>query len=186
MYAGKEQGGIARILTNCALWKTCAQSIISFLCHQYLYRFPRGGLPGGRNGKTDASTTRTVKTRIVSTGRSFLEQKMKQAKQILTVFRSVDSSLRVHDGHWVVLLSHTACRRGMIHGLKRSLDPLEDLLVRGHAGARIVLRSDCQVLLQDGSLVDLPQSFEGSDGDLNVGLIGQPVWVDQRIVVHAG
>lgn len=74
----------------------------------------------------------------------------------------------------------------MIHGLKRGLNPLEDLVVRGYVGSRIVLRSDGQVLLQDRSLVNLTQSFESRNGDLNVGLIGQPVWVDQRIVLHAG
>lgn len=47
--------------------KLCLGEGLRAIHHQFymspihIYRFPVGGLPGGRNGKIDASTTRTVK-----------------------------------------------------------------------------------------------------------------------------
>lgn len=62
----------------------------------------------------------------------------------------------------------------------------EDLFVGRDVEAGVVFRADRQILCQHGGLEDLAQALESRDDDFNVGRVGEPVGVDEGLVVHAG
>lgn len=73
----------------------------------------------------------------------------------------------------------------MVKGVESGLDERQDLGVGRHVRAGVVLRPNRDVP-HDGRLEDLSCALETTDGDLDVRFGGQPVRVDQRLVVHAG
>ena len=73
----------------------------------------------------------------------------------------------------------------MVHGVESALDIGQNVGVRGHVGAREVLGPNGQVLAHDRGLEDLAEALEACDGDGDVALVCEPVWVYKGLVLHA-
>lgn len=97
--------------------------------------------------------------------------------------RAVHARPRVDDGHGVVRPAHLARRSGVPHGREGPADEVEDVGVALDAWAREVFLADGDV---GHELPDLARALKGRDGELLVGGVGDPVWVDEGRVGRAG
>ncbi len=102
----------------------------------------------------------------------------------LTVLDPKNAGLGIDDRHRVLLGTHLARRGRVRNGIKLHAHLLQDLFVRLHARAGVVLISD-RDLFQDVGAEDLPSSLERRNDHITILLRGKPGRVDDRGVAHA-
>ena len=96
-----------------------------------------------------------------------------------------DSCFGIHHGVGIARLPHCTRRGGMEDGVQTLPDDLEELGIRLDGGAGEILGSNqhrCHGLGGE----QLSNALVACEGNLDVGRIGQPVGIDERLVGHAG
>ena len=97
---------------------------------------------------------------------------------------SVYPSLRIQHRHLIPNFAHLTRPGRMPQLHQRPSDEAQNLFVRPH------LRRTGEVLLPDRGPVhespDLPHALESQDGEFDIRRVGEPVWVDDRVVPGIG
>ena len=105
--------------------------------------------------------------------------------QLLTVFGSIHAGPRIDYSQLIIPLTHLASRTRMVESVENRSDVLKNLIIGRNIWTRDIFRANKDAL-HDGRRQNLSGTLEPTNSGLDISIRGQPIRVNQRLVMHAG